>query len=205
MTLTCLSGPAGHLETLAEGFDAPGIAGIAIVCHPHPLFGGTLNNKVVHYTARTLRELGLATLRFNFRGVGQSSGEYDHGQGETDDLLAVIDQVRNQYPTLPLWLAGFSFGGYVALRAAGLTAVQRLITIAPPVARFDFTALPPPAYPWLLLQGEADDIAPAADVRRWLATLTEVPVTLFLPDVGHYFHGRLPLLRQTLLDQLGQG
>ncbi len=199
---TTLNGPAGVLEILAEGFDTP-FNGIAIVCHPHPLHGGTLLNKVVHYLARSCRELGLASLRFNYRGVGKSEGGYGEGVGESEDLLAIIDWLTEHYPGTPLWLAGFSFGSYVALRAAGLRPVAQLITIAPAVNRLDFSDLPIPNCPWLLVHGEADEIVPFAEVVAWLETVTPSPETVYLEGVGHFFHGQLPQLQTHLMARLG--
>lgn len=198
-----LPGPAGALEILAEGFNQSGRKGVAIVCHPHPLHGGTLHNKVVHYLARTLGELNFATIRFNFRGVGKSEGCFDHGNGETEDVLAIAQWVRQQFPEAPLWLAGFSFGAYVALRASQSENLGQLITIAPAVNRFDPSTIQPPHCPWLLVQGEDDDIVPLSAVTQWLDTLATRPQAIFLKGVGHFFHGQLPLLRQTLLDALG--
>jgi len=196
-----ISGPSGNLETLAEGFDKP-FKGIAIICHPHPLHGGTMQNKVVHYLARTLRNLGLATLRFNFRGVGKSEGKYGESIGETADLLAIIDWVTDHYPGTPLWLAGFSFGGYVALRGSTQREVKQLITIAPSVSFFDASDLLPPDCPWLLVQGKDDDVVPHRAILDWLAGLKTQPTSIYLDGVGHFFHGKLPLLSEILLTHL---
>lgn len=199
-----LPGPTGMLEALA-GCPAPeqqrGVVGI--VCHPHPLYGGTLNNKVVHTVARTFTDLGARALRFNFRGVGKSEGEYDHGNGETDDLLAVLDWVRLRRPDDEVWLAGFSFGAYVALRAAGQVPVQRLITIAPAVHLYDFAALPPPNCPWILVQGSADEVVPAAEVLAWRERLAPRPQLIYMEQAGHFFHQRLNDLRDELTAALG--
>ncbi len=148
-----------------------------VVCHPHPLGGGTLDNKVVHTVARTMQELGLPALRFNFRGVGASAGTFDDGIGETDDAQAVIDWGRERWPQAALWLAGFSFGAYVALRVSERRRPQRLITVAPPVQRFQLAALRVPDCPWLIVQGDADEIVDCGAVcsgrdrchrhRRW--------------------------------------
>lgn len=161
-----------------------------------------MHNKVVHYLARTLGELGFATLRFNFRGVGKSEGSYDHGAGETEDALALLRWLRQQFPGAPLWVAGFSFGAYIALRVSQTEALAQLVTIAPAVNRFDPSTLQPPTCPWLLIQGEDDDIVPLTAVEQWLDTLSVRPQTIFLKETGHFFHGQLPLLRQTLLDAL---
>ncbi len=193
-----IAGPVGKLEALSHKLDAPEIRGIAVICHPHPLHGGTMHNKVVHTLARAMDDLGLATVRFNFRGIGASDGTYDHTIGETQDLLAVIDWVREHYPDQPLWLGGFSFGGYVALRAASQRPIARLITIAPAVSMFDTEPLQIPDCPWLLVQGDADDTVPHQKVLDWIATLDKPPRTIFLKGVEHFFHGQLVALRKTL-------
>lgn len=196
-----IQGPAGVLEIVAEGFDTP-FKGIAIICHPHPLHGGTMLNKVVHYLARTTRELGLASLRFNYRGVGKSEGSYGEGIGESEDLLAIIDWVEQHYPGMPLWLAGFSFGAYVALRASTQRDIKQLITIAPAVNRLDFSALPLPGCPWLLVHGSEDEVVPFAEVVAWVAGLETPPETVWLEGVGHFFHGQLPRLQESLMARL---
>ena len=198
---TTLPGPVGDLEILAEGFDSP-FKGIAIICHPHPLHGGTMLNKVVHYLARTARELGLASLRFNYRGVGKSAGSYGEGVGESEDLLAIIDWIEEHYPNTPLWLAGFSFGSYVALRASTLRRVAQLVTIAPAVNRLDFSTLPLPSCPWLLVHGDEDEIVPFSEVVEWVNSLNNPPETVYLEGVGHFFHGELPRLQETLMAKL---
>jgi hypothetical protein len=191
-----LPGPAGVLET-ATALPAPASArrGTAIVCHPHSQHGGSMHNKVVTIIERSLRELGLATVTFNFRGVGASAGSYDDGRGEVDDLLAVAAWVRQVRPGDALWLAGFSFGSYVAARAADRLSLQQLISVAPPVNRWDFAALPPPACPWLVIQGEADDIVEPAAVFAFIEALADPPALVRMPDTGHFFHRRLMDLR----------
>lgn len=196
-----IQGPAGKLEVLSENFtDAP--KGVLVVCHPHPLHGGTMHNKVVHTLARAGHELGLATLRFNYRGVGKSEGNYDEGKGETDDLLALIDWLDDHLTATPLWLAGFSFGAYVAMRAGTLRPVQQLITVAPAVNLVRFEGLETPACPWLLLQGTEDEIVPFNEVVDWVGKLNVAPETIYFDGVGHFFHGQLVNLRQTLVDKL---
>ena len=196
-----IPGPAGKLEALSENFaDAP--KGVLLVCHPHPLHGGTMHNKVVHTLARAGHDLGLATLRFNYRGIGESEGSYDEGNGETDDLLALIDWLDERFPAIPLWLAGFSFGAYVAMRASTLRPVQQLITVAPAVNLVRFEGLKIPDCPWLLLQGTEDEIVPFNEVVDWVGKLTTPPETIYFDGVGHFFHGQLVTLRQTLVDKL---
>ncbi|MFP4209124.1 MAG: alpha/beta hydrolase [Wenzhouxiangella sp.] len=191
-----LTGPAGRLECLVDvpeaGSERPATA---VLCHPHPQHGGTLRNKVVTIMDRSLRELGLATVRFNFRGVGDSEGEYDNGQGETDDLLAVIKWVQQTRPDTDLWLGGFSFGAFVALKAARDLPVRQLITIAPPVERYGFEELLPPNCPWLVVQGDEDDVVSAEAVTQWAEALDQPPDLVVMEGAGHFFHRRLMDLR----------
>lgn len=190
-----LSGPAGALECLVERPDQDERRGTAVVCHPHPLHGGTMHNKVVTMLSRSLVELGLSTVRFNFRGVGASAGSYDEGNGETEDLRAVADWVRRERPDDALWLAGFSFGSYVALRAAQSLAPQQLIQIAPPVGRWEFEHIVLPDCPWLIVQGEDDEVVDPAAVFAWVAALTKPVQLVRMPETSHFFHRRLMDLR----------
>ena len=169
-TTLLLPGPVGAIE-VATDVPTPEVArtGTAIICHPHPLQGGTMHNKVVTTLERALRELGLATVRFNFRGVGASQGSFDGGHGETDDALALAAWVQRVRPGDALWMAGFSFGSYVALSVATTLPVRQLITVAPAVTRLDFSALPMPACPWLVIQGEADEVVDPAAVYAYVA------------------------------------
>ena len=197
-----IPGPCGALEALAACPAATARAATAIVCHPHPLHGGTMHNKVVHTLARAFTDLGLRAVRFNFRGVGASAGGFAHGTGETDDLLAVIAWVRAQHPDGAIWLAGFSFGAYVALRAAAVSPVAQLVTVAPAVHLYDFNAFATPRAPWLLIQGAADEVVPPAQVLAWARALRPAPDVVELPDVGHFFHQRLNELRRVVVERL---
>jgi hypothetical protein len=176
---------------------------VAVICHPHPLHGGSLSNKVVHQLAKTFTGLGAVCIRFNFRGVGESEGAYDEGRGELQDLLAVVAWARARWPELPLWLGGFSFGGSIALQAAQQLAPQRLVTVAPAINYFPDSSLNLPGISWLLIQGGADDIVPATLVTEWAADLEFQPQLVLLEGAGHFFHGRLNELRQTIVDSLG--
>lgn len=198
-----LDGPMGRIELLTS-CPAPDkiVAATAVLCHPHTLHGGTMHNKVVHTLARGFVDLGLRTVRFNFRGAGASAGSYDHGVGETEDLLAVLDWVRAQCPHDALWLAGFSFGAYVALRACARRPVAGLITVAPPVNLYDFTVLPSAPTPWLVIQGEQDEIVPALAVVSWAQRLTSVPDLMLMTGAGHFFHQRLGDLRTVVTGSL---
>lgn len=192
-----LAGPAGRIECLADvpesGEERPVTA---VICHPHPLHGGTLRNKVVTIIERSLRELGLHTLRFNFRGVGKSEGTFGDGQGELEDLRAVVDWVRQVRPDTDLWLAGFSFGSYIALKAAQELPVRQLITIAPPVERYEFSELPAPDCPWLAVQGDEDDVVSPQAVFDWAENMGPDAVSLMVMEgAGHFFHRRLMDLR----------
>ena len=196
-----LPGPAGWLELIVESpeRDATPRPLVAIVCHPLPTEGGTMHNKVVTMAARALRECGATTVRFNFRGAGASNGHFDDGIGESDDLRAIVSWVRGQRPDAQLWLAGFSFGAYVSLKLAAELAPGLLISIAPPAGRsWDFDAIVAPECPWLVIQGDADEIVDPQAVYAWLDGLTQLrqpPELVKIPDTGHFFHRRLMDLR----------
>jgi alpha/beta superfamily hydrolase len=195
-TTLLLDGPAGALEVAVDRSDAATLPAVAIICHPLPIEGGTMHNKVVTMLARSLRELGLDTVRFNFRGTGNSEGSFDDGVGEADDLRAVATWVRAQRPEAALWLAGFSFGAYVSLRMAAELQPSMLISIAPPVRRsWDFDSLVPPTCPWLVIQGEADEVVDPQAVFDWIDTMRDPPDLVRMPGTGHFFHRKLMDLR----------
>jgi uncharacterized protein len=196
------AGSAGLLEGL---LDTPSEAprAIAAVCHPHPLQQGAMTNKVTYILARAFSDLGAISLRFNFRGVGNSAGHFDNGIGETTDCLAAMDWLRIRHPGLPLWLAGFSFGAYIALKAQSERPVRRLVTVAPPVERFDARQIISPGYPWLLIQGDADEVVSPQMVLEWAENLPRPPSLRVLKGAGHFFHGRLNELRQTVTSYFG--
>lgn len=190
-----VDGPVGALECavdLPQG-GAP-LRGVAVVCHPNPTQGGTLDNKVVQTLARAFVALGYRAVRFNFRGIGASQGTWDEGRGEIDDALAVIAAQRQA--GLPLALAGFSFGGYVAAHAARELAdkPERLVLVGPATSRFDMPAVPEDT---LVIHGEEDEVIPLAAALDW-ARPQALPV-IVVPGVGHFFHGRLPLLKNLVL------
>jgi alpha/beta superfamily hydrolase len=196
-----IAGPAGRLEALIEEpADVP-LRYAAVVCHPHPLFGGTLHNKVVHTLARSLRTGGAATLRFNFRGVGASEGRHDDGVGETADTLAAVAWARARWPSRPLLLAGFSFGAAVAIRAAAAADPLWLISVAPAVDRVSFEGLVTPRCDWLIVQGSADEIVAPESVRSWAARVAPQARVRLLPGVGHFFHGRLHELQDCIREE----
>lgn len=204
---TFIAGPGGRLEALSEepaaGAGPPRLA--AVICHPHPLFGGTLHNKVVHTLARTLLAEGAATLRFNFRGVGASEGAHDGGAGETQDALAAVAWARARWPGVPMVLAGFSFGGAVAIRAADAAAPAWLITVAPAVERVDLEHLAVPRCEWLVVQGDKDDVVTPESVLQWMARWAPQAQVRVLAGVGHFFHGRLHELQACLRAAWPQG
>ncbi|HEX2668253.1 MAG TPA: alpha/beta hydrolase [Gammaproteobacteria bacterium] len=193
-----LQGPAGLIEGLLDHAPASPTA-VAVVCHPHPLQGGAMQNKVAYMLARAFNDMGASSLRFNFRGVGRSEGTFDEGVGETGDALAAIDWLMSRHPGLPLWLGGFSFGSYVALRAQSQRPVERLVTVAPAVERFDTTAIAEPTCPWLLVQGDADEVVSPQAVLAWARALARPPKLAVMAGAGHFFHGRLNELRELVV------
>ncbi|NZA25103.1 alpha/beta hydrolase [Luteimonas sp. SJ-92] len=201
-----LPGPAGALEVAVDlpEEDVAARPLVAIVCHPLPTEGGTMHNKVVTMAGRALRELGATTVRFNFRGTGQSEGEFDGGEGELDDLRAVAAWVRAERPEHALWLAGFSFGAYVSLRAAAGLQPGMLISIAPPAGRWDFDEIELPACPWLVIQGEADEIVDPQAVYDWLESAKAQAELVRMPDTSHFFHRKLMDLRGAIKNGVRQ-
>ncbi|MFD2454419.1 alpha/beta hydrolase, partial [Ideonella paludis] len=171
--------------------------GVAVVCHPHPLHGGTLDNKVAQTLARAFVQLGYRVVRFNFRGVGGSEGQWDEGRGEVDDALAVI--AAHRQAGQPLVLAGFSFGAYVASQAAHRLkdtphAVQRLVLVGPATSNFDVA---PVAANTLVIHGEADEVVPLSATLDWARP--QVQPVVVVPGVGHFFHGQLALLKSLVV------
>ena len=200
-----LTGGAGAIEALR---DAPQLAegqsprGVAIIAHPHPLFGGTMDNKVVQTLARAFVQCGYTAVRFNFRGVGASAGEYDAGKAELQDLLAVVQQVA---PQGPVALAGFSFGAFVTSHALATLwpegRVEKAVLVGTAASRFDVAPVPPEAHDrTLVIHGEADDTVELSAVMDW-ARPQILPVTV-IPQVGHFFHGQLPLLKNLVVRHL---
>ncbi|MGZ5276680.1 MAG: alpha/beta hydrolase [Caldimonas sp.] len=197
-----IAGPVGRIESALDR-PAGAARGVAVVCHPHPQHGGTLDNKVVQTVARAFMQLGWASVRFNFRGVGGSAGTWDEGRGEVDDALAVIRATRERadFAGLPLALAGFSFGGYVAAEAAARlpegAKPLRLVLVGPSTQK---QTLPSVAADTVVVHGESDDVVPLAATLDWARPQT-LPV-IVLPGVGHFFHGQLGLLKSVLVREL---
>ena len=185
-----IPGPAGTLEVVVHIPDVAPHA-IAVIAHPLPTMGGTMENKIVTTLAKTFAELGFAALRFNFRGVGASSGEFDDGNGEVEDALTVTRYALKEYGDLPLILSGFSFGGYVQARAAQQLPPHQLVLIAPAVTRYP---MPPVPHNTLLVHGELDEVVSLADVMQW-ARPQRLPIVV-LPGAVHFFHGRLDQLKE---------
>lgn len=196
-----IPGPAGGMESVMTcPSNRQAHEPIAVICHPHPLYGGSMGNKVVHIVAKTLGEMGLPTLRFNFRGVGHSQGRYDQARGEVDDLLAACQWFKNRYPQAPLWLAGFSFGSYIAYQAHEQTEAERLLLIAPPVTMFDFNRTPV-QIPWMVIQGGKDEIIAPDKVSDWVLRQGNTASYQWLGDADHFFHGQLNNIRETIKNQ----
>jgi alpha/beta superfamily hydrolase len=198
-----IPGPAGTLEAL---LDVPAAIAtpdsVAVICHPHPQYGGTMTNKVVYSIARAFNEAGAPSVRFNYRGVGASTGSYDEGNGETDDAIAVLDWAAQRWPGARLWLGGFSFGGAVAIRAAAARDVARLVTVAPAIRRVKVAEDALPQCPWLIVQGDRDELVDPNDIQHWAQALPESPRLAVLSGVEHFFHGRLNELRQVVVQWL---
>ena len=200
-TVAFVPGPAGRLEAvLAMPRQAP--RGLCVVCHPHPLFGGALSNKVVYTLASAALKAGFIAARFNFRGVGKSEGLYDEARGETDDALAVAAWLRQLAGSqLPLMLAGFSFGAYVALKAATQTPTARLVSISIPFGRYVDHAAPPPrpSCPWLAVHSRDDDTVDFAETRAVLQAYVPPPQLVEFEGAGHFYHGVLDKLADVVL------
>lgn len=194
-----LRGPAGLIECAVDvPEEADERLGTIIICHPHPAHGGTMHNKVVTILERSMRELGLHTVRFNFRGVGMSEGSFDDGYGETDDLFAAAEWVRRTRPDDSLWLGGFSFGSYITTRAALNLDIGQLISIAPPIDRYAFEALHHPECPWLVVQGDEDELVNVDIVSNWAGKLKPPPDLVIMQEADHFFHRRIMDLRGLL-------
>lgn len=195
-----LEGPVGQLEAILERPGEGALAGAAVVCHPHPQHGGTLHNKVAHTLARAFLRSGFEVLRFNFRGTEHSEGRYDNGVGELDDALAAIDYMRARHGAYPLWLAGFSFGAAIAVKAAVATHIDGLISVAPAISRFASGMASQPECPWLIVQGDEDELVDVEETVAWVDSLEPGPELLIVSGGEHFFHGRLTDLRDAVIE-----
>ena len=190
-------GQAGSLEALLELPEASP-AGVAVVCHPHPEHGGTMQNKVAHTLAKSFLKLNFAALRFNFRGVGKSEGQFADGVGEAEDVLSAVTEAKRRFPGLSLWLAGFSFGAAMAIRVAVAADADGLVSVAPAAHRFAGKLRDQPACPWLIIHAEADELIPIEESIEWVDGLEPGPELVVFPGTSHFFHGQLVTLRDTV-------
>jgi len=193
-----IDGPFGRLESIIDTSVQRELAGGAVVCHPHPQHGGTMHNKVAQSLARAFVACGFSTLRFNFRGVGASDGQYDNGVGELGDALAALEWMRGHVSHGPLWLAGFSFGAAIAVRAAITSEVSGLVNVAPAIPLLANVLQSQPGCPWLVIQGDKDEFVAVDDTIDWLNGLDEGPELLVVPDATHFFHGKLAVVRKAV-------
>jgi alpha/beta superfamily hydrolase len=216
----CELGNEAGLQGEGASFQSDGLrrGRLGIVCHPHPLYQGSMDNKVVTTTCKAWQELNISTLRFNFRGVGKSEGKYAMGEGEQEDLKAVMEWLQNQYPSFSFCLAGFSFGAYVSVSVAALNQypLQFLLSIAPPVQHFDFSLNAStassdsdssntlPNCPWSVIQGDQDEVVPFELVKSWLTSIQKRKPDIKLnvmTGASHFFHGRLPELKMIIQEE----
>jgi uncharacterized protein len=194
-----INGPAGRLEAMLWTVSAPAALRVAVVCHPHPLFGGTMHNKVVFQVAKTLHQHGVPVLRFNFRGAGLSEGKHDKGRGESGDVRAALDYLAKEFPSKPILLAGFSFGSYVGLRVGCEDSrVKELVGLGIPVNDSDLSYLISCAKPKLFLQGARDQFGARERVESLFARLPEPKKLVFVEDADHFFAGKLPQMAHAL-------
>jgi uncharacterized protein len=190
-----LEGAVGALEVMTVWEDHTPHLAVMLICHPHPLHQGTMHNKVVTTLAKAAKNVGISSVRFNFRGVGESQGEFAHAVGEQDDLLAVISWVRKVLPQYQIILAGFSFGSYVAAAVAARIDCVSLVTVAPAVHHYDYSLLPGMRCPWMVVMGEDDEVVPVAAVDTFVASREDVIVYEKMSACSHFFHGKLIELR----------
>jgi alpha/beta superfamily hydrolase len=195
-----IDGPVGKLQAILERPGEGPLDGCAVICHPHPQHGGTMHNKVAHTLARAFVWSGFEALRFNFRGTEESEGSYDNGVGELDDVLASLHWLSDRHPDLPIWLAGFSFGAAMAVKAAAAEPVDGLIAVAPAISRFANGLVTQPRCPWLIVQGDEDELVDVEETVEWVNSLEPGPELLIINGGEHFFHGRLAELREAAKD-----
>lgn len=199
-----LEGQVGSVESILSVPPNAHDCYVAFLGHPHSLQGGTMNNKVVTTLARTFKELNIPSLRFNFRGVGQTQGVYDHGIGESEDMLVFVEQWLSEKPQAKFLFAGFSFGSYVTYRAAAQHPHDLLVSVAPPVHHYNYREFASVPYPWIILQGTTDDVVPLNLVDEFAKTSKPIIPMIKFEDTGHFFHGNLLLLRDKLLEAISE-
>ena len=198
-------GPVGNIEAILDLPDnTEQNAFISVNCHPHSLHGGTMTNKVVHTVSRTIAGVGIPSLRFNFRGVGKSAGDYDEGRGERKDLIAAIKWLANEYPNRKLILSGFSFGSFVSSFTANEVSPSMLLSIAPPVKRFDFDGFVRPDCEWNIIMGDQDELVDFQAVLDWVNHFESSPHLINMQGASHFFHGRLVELREHVEELVSQ-
>lgn len=193
-----IQGPAGDIEVRVKaGKDAGAHSKVVVLSHPHPLYGGTMDNKVITTLERAFSSMGYVTVAFNFRGVGKSSGEYDNGVGEQGDLQSVVSWAKLSFSPKQTVLAGFSFGSYVSLKAfESCEGVDALCTVAPPVGLYDFSCINNVQVPWTLIQGGKDEVVSAPEILDWAMQQQNVPDVYWRAEASHFFHGELVWLRK---------
>ena len=197
-----IAGPAGPLEALLDEPEGEPRA-VAVFGHPHPLHGGTMHTKALYRAAKSMPRIGVAALRFNFRGVGGSAGTFDAGPGEKEDFKAAIAFMSERYPDVPVWAAGMSFGSWIAMAAGAEDArVSLLLGIAPPVDRYDFDALKTCTLPKFIIHGEADELISIKDVRKFYAQIPEPKELVTIEDANHLFEGKTSLVGEAVEDLL---
>lgn len=197
---TYIKGMEGDIETLiTQPESVTESSPIVVISHPHPLYGGSMTNKVVHILAKSFSELGAITVRFNFRGVGKSEGKYNEGVGEAEDLQAIVAELKQWRPQAPIWLAGFSFGAYVTTRAYAMIQPEKLLLVAPPVSMYAFDELAEIEIPWIVIQGGQDEVIDALAVKSWVSERENKPQLIWMEEAGHFFHGKLNDVKDSIL------
>ena len=196
---TIIQGAMGDIETLITRPEKlTDTTPVIIISHPHPLYGGSMTNKVVHILAKTFAEIDAITVRFNFRGVGKSAGKYDEGIGEAEDLHILSEKIKQWRPQAPIWLAGFSFGAYVTTRAQSVINPEKLLLVAPPVSLYPFEELEEIKVPWVVIQGGQDEVIDATAVKNWVVDRANKPELIWMEEAGHFFHGKLIEVKEAL-------
>ena len=200
MNIFFVEGKAGRIEAAHDKIKNANSDKVAVICHPHPLYQGTMHNKVVTTIARAMKSCSIESFRFNYRGVGDSEGEYGEGFGETEDLISICEWIKANTSAKDIILCGFSFGGGVAyMGLEKLDMVSSLVTIAPAVDRFDLSGYTQPTIPWLTIQGTDDDTVSPQSVFDFMAKQDDSSLTLIkMDEVGHFFHGKLTNLKEVI-------